>query len=162
METPFSLNRDDPPGLGRAPRAGRLAEREVRGGLRNARPVALGLALLWHDHWDAAHEVAQSDEGESDHDLLHYFVHRREGDFGNAGYWLRAAEGHPAFDRIGSRAEALLGTNPLRDKLLAGGAWNARGFLDAVRRGLKGPDEPILRALQAEEMLALWEVVNAK
>lgn len=160
METTYTLDFDDPPALDRATRAGRPGERAVRERLRGAHPVALGLALLWHDHWNAAHEVAQSDEGEPDHDLLHYFVHRREGDFGNAGYWLREVERHPVFARLAPRVEALLARSPLRDKLLPGGAWAPRAFLEAVRRGRGGPDEPLLRALQAEEMRGLWEMAG--
>ena len=120
--------------------------------------VARGLALLWHDHWEAAHEIAQSDEGNPDHDLLHAFVHRREGDFGNAGYWLRSAGGHACFRLISRRVDgALSADHPFRKSVFPKGAWNPVAFLDAVRRGIGTPEENLLRALQAAEMIGYWE-----
>jgi hypothetical protein len=32
------------------------------------------------------------DEGEADHDWVHAYLHRVEGDLSNAGYWYRRAE----------------------------------------------------------------------
>jgi hypothetical protein len=60
-----------------------------------APPPALGLALqaLWHDgkgDWDAAHELAQRD-GPGASDWVHAYLHRKEGDLANAGYWYRRA-----------------------------------------------------------------------
>ena len=48
---------------------------------------------LWLDakgDWDAAHDAAQADEGEAG-DLVHAYLHRKEGDAGNAAYWYRRA-----------------------------------------------------------------------
>jgi hypothetical protein len=64
-----------------------------------APPENLGPALqaLWHDardDWDQAHALAQSDEGEAG-DWVHAYLHRKEGDADNAGYWYRRA-GKPA------------------------------------------------------------------
>ncbi|GAB3560920.1 hypothetical protein GCM10027578_00460 [Spirosoma luteolum] len=52
------------------------------------------LQALWHDangNWEAAHAIAQDREGEPDHDRLHAYLHRKEGDDWNAGYWYRRA-----------------------------------------------------------------------
>ncbi|MBI1244354.1 MAG: hypothetical protein GC202_05050 [Alphaproteobacteria bacterium] len=52
------------------------------------------LVALWHvgrGDWDAAHKLAQQDEGEPLHDWVHAHLHRVEGDLGNAGYWYRRA-----------------------------------------------------------------------
>lgn len=51
-----------------------------------------GLAL-WYDakgHWDIAHELAQRDSSE-DGSWIHAYLHRKEGDHGNAAYWYRRA-----------------------------------------------------------------------
>ena len=49
---------------------------------------------LWHDargNWAAAHAVAQDKEGTQAFDRLHAYLHRKEGDESNAGYWYRRA-----------------------------------------------------------------------
>jgi hypothetical protein len=51
------------------------------------------LLALWHDRhgdWDAAHQVAQDIEG-PDGAWIHAYLHRKEGDLANAGYWYRRA-----------------------------------------------------------------------
>ena len=58
-------------------------------------PSGLSLALraLWLDargDWDGAHEAAQADEGGAG-DWVHAYLHRKEGDAGNAAYWYRRA-----------------------------------------------------------------------
>jgi len=48
---------------------------------------------LWHDargDWDAAHQIAQSVEG-ADGAWVHAYLHRKEGDLSNAGYWYSRA-----------------------------------------------------------------------
>jgi hypothetical protein len=51
------------------------------------------LVALWHDargDWDAAHTVAQ-DVPDPDGAWVHAYLHRKEGDLGNASYWYRRA-----------------------------------------------------------------------
>ena len=60
-----------------------------------APPASLNHALraLWLDakgDWDGAHEAAQADEGGAG-DWVHAYLHRKEGDAGNAAYWYRRA-----------------------------------------------------------------------
>jgi hypothetical protein len=52
------------------------------------------LRALWHDRrgeWDAAHQVAQ-DIDDADGAWIHAYLHRKEGDIANAGYWYRRAK----------------------------------------------------------------------
>lgn len=52
------------------------------------------LQALWHDahgNWNAAHEAAQADEQDPDSAWVHAYLHRKEGDAFNAGYWYRRA-----------------------------------------------------------------------
>jgi hypothetical protein len=52
------------------------------------------LRALWHDargEWDAAHEVAQNIDDVTGA-WIHAYLHRKEGDLGNAGYWYRRAQ----------------------------------------------------------------------
>jgi hypothetical protein len=58
-------------------------------------PSGIGLALegLWWDakgDWDKAHTCAQ-DQDDRDGAWVHAYLHRKEGDQGNAGYWYRRA-----------------------------------------------------------------------
>jgi hypothetical protein len=58
-------------------------------------PPTLSHALraLWLDargNWDRAHDAAQADEG-APGDWVHAYLHRKEGDAGNAAYWYRRA-----------------------------------------------------------------------
>ena len=59
-------------------------------------PVALSepLRALWHDakgNWHTAHEVAQNIDSVTGA-WIHAYLHRKEGDLGNAGYWYRRAQ----------------------------------------------------------------------
>ena len=51
------------------------------------------LAALWwaaNGNWDAAHKIVQ-DEDDANSAWVHAYLHRVEGDLGNAGYWYRRA-----------------------------------------------------------------------
>jgi hypothetical protein len=51
------------------------------------------LLALWHDahgDWDRAHSIAQDIES-TDAAWVHAYLHRKEGDTSNAGYWYRRA-----------------------------------------------------------------------
>ncbi len=63
-------------------------------------PADLSPALLalWHDgagNWQRAHEVAQDIDDETG-SWVHAYLHRKEGDEGNARYWYRRAGVTPA------------------------------------------------------------------
>lgn len=51
------------------------------------------IQALWHDargDWEAAHTCAQNDESAAG-SWVHAYLHRKEGDLGNAGYWYARA-----------------------------------------------------------------------
>ena len=63
--------------------------------LNSPAPPAVSPALLalWHDgkgEWERSHEVAQ-DIDDATGSWVHAYLHRKEGDLGNAGYWYRRA-----------------------------------------------------------------------
>ena len=67
---------------------------------RDAVPAGLGLAAqgLWWDakgDWAKAHECAQAQD-DGDGAWLHAYLHRKEGDQSNAGYWYQRAGRVPA------------------------------------------------------------------
>jgi hypothetical protein len=55
--------------------------------------ISILLQALWYDgknDWEAAHNIAQ-DIGSAEGSLIHAYLHRKEGDSGNAAYWYRRA-----------------------------------------------------------------------
>ena len=69
---------------------------EFKGTLTQSKPPA-GLppplvALWWagKDQWDKAHQIVM-DEGSKECAWVHAYLHRVEGDLGNADYWYRQA-----------------------------------------------------------------------
>ena len=51
------------------------------------------LKALWYDgkgEWDAAHSLIQDVE-DNNAAWIHAYLHRKEGDISNAGYWYRRA-----------------------------------------------------------------------
>lgn len=63
-----------------------------------ASELSLPLQALWWDKkgdWHQAHDVCQS-AGSLDGDWVHAYLHRKEGDLGNASYWYSRAK-QPVF-----------------------------------------------------------------
>lgn len=68
------------------------------------------LLALWHDHrgdWERAHQITQDLET-SQAALVHAYLHRKEGDTGNAGYWYRRAGQAPATGSLTAEWHALV------------------------------------------------------
>jgi hypothetical protein len=56
--------------------------------------LSLALQALWWDakgDWDKAHECAQERDDQPG-TRVHAYLHRKEGDLSNAGYWYRRAQ----------------------------------------------------------------------
>jgi hypothetical protein len=74
---------------------------EFRNSLLSEQPphhLSFALAGLWWDakgNWKQAHESAQQDESTAG-SWVHAYLHRKEGDSSNAGYWYRRAGKPPA------------------------------------------------------------------
>jgi hypothetical protein len=116
------------------------------------RDAALGLALLWHDDLDGAHELCQAHEGHPDCDYVHALLHRREGDFANAKYWFREVGPHPVFATVATAATELG-----QSGLVADGQWRPAAMVDACAAAL-GRDparRSALMQVQAAEFRAL-------
>jgi hypothetical protein len=73
-----------------------MTPEEFRASTAQAAPppgLAAPLAALWWDakgDWDRAHEHAQAVD-DADGALVHAYLHRKEGDLANAGYWYGRA-----------------------------------------------------------------------
>jgi hypothetical protein len=94
---------------------------QFRSTLRHDSPpptLSPALTAMWEDakgNWSAAHAIAQTLNDETG-SWIHAYLHRKEGDPGNAGYWYRrarrpAAEG--ALEEEWTRiVSSLLGPGP--------------------------------------------------
>lgn len=67
------------------------------------------LALWWDGRgdWQKAHEIAQ-DVPDADGAWVHAYLHRKEGDLGNAAYWYRQAGRETAKSDLRSEWEQIV------------------------------------------------------
>jgi hypothetical protein len=85
---------------------------DFRASVADAAPapsLAPPLAALWwaaKGEWDTAHRLVQ-DESTQDAAWVHAYLHRVEGDLGNAGYWYRQAERPVATDALDAEWERI-------------------------------------------------------
>jgi hypothetical protein len=151
----------EPPELGPGPRPGVLSEAELDRNLEglvtplripgNKKQLVRALVLLWHDHLETAHGIAQ-DIDDADGAFVHGIMHRREPDYGNAKYWFRRVGTHAIFPELAKRASALLAPAPF-------------GFVDACQQAAKPSAEAeqvkLLREVQRVETEVLLEYLCA-
>lgn len=165
------LDTAEPAGLGPERRPGTRSTAELDAELAQAFPARFtpavrdlftAAAYLWHDHLDAAHEIAQAIET-ADGSLLHGIMHRREPDYGNAKYWFRRVSTHPSFLSLAVRASELLekaDESDLHSRLLPNKTWDPFAFVDAVEDAVDGQFKskiPLLRQVQKLEFECFFE-----
>ena len=167
---PF-LATPQPPDLGPGPRAGVQSESDLSRALDTAlrgssipaekQRLIRALILLWHDHLDAGHELAQSIEG-ADGAFVHGIMHRREPDSGNAAYWFRRVGRHPAFAEIARRVAGFPAEKTqaeLFQNLIKNGEWDPFAFINecgkAAGQPISGSTQQYLREVQRLETEAL-------
>ena len=78
-------------------------------GAAPAPQLAAPLAALWwaaKSNWDEAHRIVQ-DEDDANSAWVHAYLHRVEGDLGNAGYWYRQAGQPVAKDSLETEWERI-------------------------------------------------------
>jgi hypothetical protein len=86
---------------------------QFRSTLSSAKPPALlppALVALWHDakgDWEEAHRTAQDIE-DANGAWVHAYLHRKEGDLANAGYWYRRAKKPEARDALDAEWERMV------------------------------------------------------
>lgn len=171
----------DPPELGPGPRAGVWPQERVEVAL-NQRVACIrssdethrairALVLLWHDHLDAAHRIAQALETR-DGKLVHAIMHRREPDFWNSKYWWRRVGPHPCFPELARRVGEFLnahGEAALARQLAPGGQWDALAFVDVCEAATVRPsNDPLvmrlrqIQRIETETALLHWLALSTR
>jgi hypothetical protein len=148
---------ENPPALGPGPRSGRLSVAAIDAALASVPSTDAGsqaliraVALLWHDHHDAAHALVQDATGGVGA-YIHGMLHRREPDFWNAKYWFRRVGALPFLKPLGQRVENLPGAGTL----VAAGKFDPSRFVDAVEA--IAPDAEMLLRVQEAEFMAVLD-----
>jgi len=159
------LDTPDVPELGPGPRKNVRLQSSLREQLdpilsklnlpKRASDLIRGAIFLWHDHLEAAHEIAQDIE-DSDGSYLHAIMHRREPDYSNSKYWFRRVGKYPSFEPLAREAELLIKDHKTLNAPIRGGEWDPFAFVDACARvaakNNSDPDVKTLRAVQAIEL----------
>jgi hypothetical protein len=172
------LSTPEPPALGPGPRANvqtlaalnrQLDQAPNQAGLTGPRAeLVRATVFLWHDHFDAAHAIAQDIES-IDGSYVHAILHRREPDYSNAKYWFRRVGQHPCFNELAKRSSALLkarSDTELEQQLVPRGQWDAFAFVDACEAAANSPADAarvaLLREIQRMEFEVLLEYLSGE
>jgi hypothetical protein len=163
----------EPPQLGPGPRAGVEPEASLSLKLEklfqettfpaDIQQLIQAVVLLWHDHLEAAHTIAQRLET-PDGAWVHGIMHRREPDYANAAYWFGRARGHPVFPALADAVSGCLAApaeTVLREQLVPRGQWDPFAFVDACEQSAHLPESQaqvrILREIQRLESETLLD-----
>ena len=110
-----------------------------------------GIWLL-HDFLDESHTISQSITTTSG-SYWHGIMHRREGDFSNAKYWFRKVDHHPVYELLAEQVGEI-GEEP---SAIAGGDWDAFGFVDACQSALGSGSAEELACQKIQQLE--WELL---
>ncbi|KZO92626.1 hypothetical protein CALVIDRAFT_567295 [Calocera viscosa TUFC12733] len=113
--------------------------------------VISGLHLL-NDDIENAHVIAQAHEGDTSCDTWHAFLHRREGDYWNSGWWI-ARLSHPLLLKFANA-----------DSLSMAKA-DAKSFVSACERvGTGRSKDDLLEKRQYDQLRELcdWDIQHGK
>jgi hypothetical protein len=119
------------------------------------------LAALWllGDDLDRSHRISQGLHGQ-DGCYWHGIMHRREGDYSNAKYWMRRVGEHPIHDALNRAAGELAGEASGDAAFLGSQAnWDAYAFVDlceAAGAG-RGDAADLCRQIQQREWQLLFD-----
>ncbi len=167
------LSTPEPPELGPGPRAGVEPEAVLNSKLEkllkgsdlgeDKQQLIRALVLLWHDHLDPAHVLAQN-SATADGALVHGIMHRREPDYGNAAYWFRRAGKHPVFRGLADAVGKFLhkgAEQALMAELIHGEEWDPFAFIKACEQSAGVPrDRPRVKVLRDVQRIEFGSLLD--
>jgi hypothetical protein len=112
------------------------------------------LSAVWlrHNYLEESHTISQGISTPSG-SYWHGIMHRREGDFSNAKYWMRRVGEHPIDPRLAETVGQLEGST-----LPADATWDAAAFIDACASALRGAGKAEIATL-GEIQLIEWKLL---
>jgi hypothetical protein len=121
------------------------------------------LAALWlyHDFLDRSHTISQDIAG-AEGSWWHGIMHRREPDYGNAGYWFRRVGKHPVCEPLRRRAAELAtaaGSPAGSAFFVRQSAWNSLAFIELCEASMGG--DPACELLCRQVQRAEWDLLFA-
>lgn len=113
-------------------------------------------AALWlrFDFFEESHSISQDIETASG-SYWHGILHRREGDFWNAKYWMRRCANHPAGPQILAATRELVSSSGDRDLMRmfqSVSRWDGSLLVDVVEAASSKPTAQHSLALQLQDL----------
>jgi len=133
---------------------------------RNMAAACVAALWLYHDYLDESHTISQSITTPTG-SYWHGIMHRREGDFSNAKYWMRRVGSHAVFEPLCAAARQLAAEHA-RDKtvefLSRQSQWDPLQWIDLCAAAVAGPTGvgELCRAIQSREWRLLFDYSYAK
>ncbi len=124
----------------------------LRKPVRDARMARCCLAGLWlrHNFFDESHALSQEIETPSG-SFWHAILHRREPDYGNAGYWFRRVGAHPIYPALNAAAIASGWPKSAR--------WDPLVFVNQVEEAIGKGTENSTTKLCVQVQQLEWELL---
>ena len=114
--------------------------------------------LMAQDYIWEAHEIVQ-DYSDTESSWWHAFMHRMEGDYGNAAYWYRRVGEPVGYEDLQARVNEL--ELPTELSVIQEGSWDSfelNGFIQKYRKSL----EAELKEIHRTEWSVLYEACYKK
>ncbi len=128
---------------------------------RDAAECCLAGLWLYFNYLDTSHAISP-EIFTQDGSYWHGMMHRREGDYWNAGYWFRKVSSHPIFLDLHDEAAEIvteIGINAATSFLVHQEKWDPLLFIELIEKSVNTnkPTELICKKIQLAEWQLLFD-----